>query len=161
MRQPARALTVEALNPTSQRLYLASIPLQAAAGPGLGNRIYFPHLPQIEAGQLVGLIALSAFSGPAGNPGNISQGAIVPINAANLSVFNYLTSLLVTLVNKRGEVLFDRIPYATLFPINGKVKRYNAVNIDSRNSFFTFPAGTIISGNINANLGFYMNYQNY
>jgi hypothetical protein len=159
MRQRAPALTVKALNPTAQRLYTAAIPLQAAAGLGLGNRVYFPHLPQIETGQLVGLVALSAFAGPAGNAGNISQSAPIPIGYANVSVFNYLTSLMVSLVNKGGEVIFDRIPYASLFPINGKVKRYNAVNLDSRNCFFTFPAGTIISGNINANLGFYMNYQ--
>ena len=158
MKQPAQVLTVEALNPTSQRLFVATVPLQAAAGPGLGTRIYFPHLPQIETGQLVGLISLVSGPGLSG-PGNISLGAINPIGFLNLNAFNYFTRLLVTIVNKRGEVLFDRIPYASLFPINGKVKRYNAVNIDSRNSFLSFPPGTTISGNINANIGFYMNYQ--
>lgn len=158
MKQPAPALTVEALNPTSQRLYVAAIPLQAAAGPGLGTRIYFPHLPQIETGQLVGLISLRSDPGLGGNP-NISGGAVNPIGFLNLNSFNYFTRLLITIVNKRGEILFDRIPYASLYPINGKVKRYNAVNIDSRNCFLSFPAGTTIGGNINANIGFYMNHQ--
>lgn len=159
MKRNGQGLTVEALNPTTQRLYVAAIPLNSNSGPGLGNRVYFPHLPQIEAGQIVGIIALSAGFGTAGAPPNISLGAVNPIGSLNLNAFNYLTRLLVTIVNKRGEVLFNNVPYASLFPINGKVKRYNAVDVDSRNCFFTFPSGTTISGNINANLGFYMNYQ--
>lgn len=149
---------VNSLNPPAQRLHIESITVSAGVN-STAERIYWPHLPILETGQLVGLIALSAFAGPQGNPGNISAGTVIPNPSANVSSFNYLSNLFVTIVNRDGVTLFDRIPYSTLFPFNGKIKRYNAVNIDTRKCFFSFVSGTIISGNITANLGFYMNYQ--
>lgn len=149
------------LNPPGERLHTQFFTIsEATAAPVAATRIYFPHLPILETGQIVGLIALSAFAGPDGNAPNVSPNVTFPMPSQSVSSFNFLTALFVTLVNKQGETLFDRIPYSTLFPFNGKIKRYNAVNLDTRKCFFTFPSGTIVSGNITAALGFYLNYQN-
>jgi hypothetical protein len=68
-------------------------------------------------------------------------------------------SLFLTIVNKNNEILFENIPYNTLFPLNGKIHKYNAVNIDTRKSYFSFAAGTLPAGNWDASLIFIMNYQ--
>lgn len=150
---------VNELNPRAERLHIESIPVSRGVAVSIPERIYWPHLPILETGQLVGLIALSAFAGPAGNPGNIANFSAIT-ESSNISSFNYLQNLFVTLVNKNNEVLFSAIPYSTLFPFNGKIKRYNAVNLDTRKCFLSFASGTVINGDINALLGFLMNYQN-
>jgi hypothetical protein len=146
------------MNPEAGRLHLEFIALTSnnnVAAPG--QKIFFPHIPILESGQIVGIIATSALGGPFGQTGNISNDTIIPASGfSNVSVFNYLTELFVTIVNKNGETLFNSIPYSTLFPFDGKVKPYNAVNIDTRRCFFSFPAGTLISGNETAGIGFYI-----
>lgn len=162
------AVTVNKLNPTSQRAYLASINVvDGVNAPTPGSRVYFPHLPQIEAGQIVGISAFVGVRGPGATPQNISQFAPYPfgvINAGYQAGFEVAQLLLVTLVNKSGEILFDRVPFGLLYPILGRVQRYNAVNLDSRACYFTFPGALpVLAPNVpyNANLMFYMNYQNY
>jgi hypothetical protein len=150
---------VNELNPKGERFHIEAITVSRGAAVSIPERIYFPHLPVLETGQMVGLVALSAFAGPNGNPGNISPNTINPELSTNVSTFNYLLNLFVTLVNKNGEVLFDRIPYSTLFPFNGKIKRYNAVNLDTRKCYFSFASGTLINGNITAQIGFLMTRQ--
>jgi hypothetical protein len=149
-----------ALNPSGERFHIEAITVSTGAAVSIPERIYWPHLPILETGQIVGLLALSAFAGPSGNPSNISPNTVNPAPSFNVSSFNYLQNLFVTLVNKNGETLFDRIPYSTLFPFNGKIKKYNAVNLDTRKCFFSFASGTIISGQITAQIGFILNYQN-
>jgi hypothetical protein len=150
---------VNELNPSGERFHIEAITVSQGASVSIPERIYWPHLPILETGQIVGLVALSAFAGPNGNPPNISPNTIIPEPSQSVSVFNYLQNLFVTLVNKNGEVIFSNIPYSTLFPFNGKIKRYNAVNLDTRKCFFSFASGTIINGNITAHIGFLMNYQ--
>jgi len=150
--------SVNELNPSGQRFHIESITVSAGVN-STAERIYWPHLPILESAQIVGLVSLSAFAGPNGNPGNISPNTVNPGPSQNVSSFNYLLNLFVTIVNKKGETLFDRIPYSTIFPFNGKIKLYNAVNIDTRKCFFSFAAGTIISGNVTAQMGFLLNYE--
>jgi hypothetical protein len=150
---------VNELNPSGERFHIEAITVSQGASVSIPERIYWPHLPILETGQIVGLVALSAFAGPNGNPGNISPNTVIPNPSQSVSNFNYLQNLFVTLVNKNGEVLFSNIPYSTLFPFNGKIKRYNMVNLDTRKCFFSFVSGTIISGQITAHIGFLMNYQ--
>ena len=146
------------LNPTGQRFYLYTQTLINSGEPTAATqRIYLNHTPQIENGQLVGLFSTASFSGPAGTSPNIS-----PLNYngySNVGNFSFLYQLYVTIVNKNDVVLFDRIPYSLLFPYAGKIHKYNAVNIDTRKSYFSFAAGTVLSGNIDVSLTFIMNYQ--
>lgn len=146
------------LNPTGQRFYLYSQTIIAnSTFVGQINRTYLEHTPQIENGQIVGLYACSAISGPNFNNANISgtnyNGSL------NIGSNNFLTQLYLTLVNKKGKIIFSQIPIALLFPYNGKIHLYNAVNIDMRKSYLTFAAGSIPANTMNVNLVFIMNFQ--
>ncbi len=144
-------------NPPAKRFHIESMVLAGAGSfPGDASRIYFNHIPQIETGQLVGLIALGRFTG-IGN--NISANTVIPIDSLTMQQVTGFNSLFVTIVNTKGETLFSQIPYSILYPISGRIKPYNAVNIDSRKSFFSFAPGAILSGPLTAQLGFLMQYQ--
>jgi len=164
-----RKSDVNPLNPTAQRLHVVTIPISApstALTVFPSNRVYFPHLPVIEVGQLVGLISFVAtgLNSPFGEPQNISPDNIGPGSVKNLSTLGVLAggmeNVLITIVNKSGDVIFNQIPYASLFPIKGKIKPYNAVNIDSRNCYLSFPPFTDLIPNTVVNIGFLMQYQN-
>ena len=148
---------VNALNPTGQRFYLYSQQIINTTLTQSATRIYMNHTPQIETGQIVGIAVTSSQFGPAVAPANISINNFD--GTTNVGASNYADQLFVTLVNKNNEVIFQNIPCSTLFPFNGKIHKYNAVNIDTRKSYFSFSAGTPISGNIVINLIFIMNYQ--
>jgi hypothetical protein len=146
------------LNPTGQRFYLYTQQIISGNVTQSATRIYLNHTPQIETGQIVGIAATSKISGPGvGQPGNISQ--LFYNGTTNVGAFTYLDQLFLTLVNKNDETIFQNIPYSTLYPFNGKIHKYNAVNIDTRKSYFSFASGVIITGDISANLIFVMNYQ--
>jgi len=146
-------------NPPAERFHIESMVLAAdSLGIGDASRIYFNHIPQIEVGQLVGLISQGEFNALF-IPPNISPQTVIPIPSLTLDVFLGFNNLFVTIVNKKGETLFSQIPYCTLFPLNGKIKPYNAVNIDSRKSFFSFTPGVALVGPLTAQLGFLMRYQ--
>ena len=149
---------VDILNPTAERFYLYTQNIISGGAPtNATQRIYLNHTPQLETGQMVGLASTSSFTGPGSNPANISPN-FYDTNA-NVGNFSFLYQLYLTIVNKNNEAIFENIPYSTLFPFNGKIHKYNAVNIDTRKSYFSFAAGTVLSGNINASLIFLMNYQ--
>jgi len=148
---------VNELNPTGQRFYLYSQQIINTTLSQSATRIYLNHTPQIETGQIVGIAATSASNGPAAAPANISINNLD--GTTNVAAGNYLDQLFLTLINKNDEVIFQNIPYSTLFPFDGKIHKYNAVKIDTRKSYFSFSAGVIISGNITVNLIFLMNYQ--
>jgi hypothetical protein len=149
---------VDILNPTAERFYLYTQNIISGGSPtNATNRIYLNHTPQLENGQMVGLASTSSFGGPALNPANISN--TFYDNNINVGNFSFLYQLYLTIVNKNNEIIFENIPYSTLFPFNGKIHKYNAVNIDTRKSYFSFAAGTVLTGNINASLIFLMNYQ--
>ena len=149
---------VDILNPTAERFYLYTQNIISGGAPTNAiNRIYLNHTPQLETGQMVGLASTASFNGPQGNPPNISN--TFYDNNSNVGNFSFLYQLYLTIVNKNNEIIFENIPYSTLFPYNGKIHKYNAVNIDTRKSYFSFAAGTVLSGNINASLIFLMNYQ--
>lgn len=144
-------------NPPAERFHIESMVLAPdGLTPGDASRIYFNHIPQIETGQLVGLISLGAFN-LFGN--NISGSTTIPIASNTLQAVFGFYGLFVTIVNTKGETLFSQIPYSILYPIAGRIKPYNAVNIDSRKSFFSFAPGAIPSGPLTAQLGFLMQYQ--
>jgi len=161
-------------NPTGQRLHFQPIILSRNGNPpGPGAKIYFPHIPQIETGQLVGLICGAGFQSLNGAPvaGNVSATTYIPVGPTNIggievvpvcvnSVGFGFDNLFVTLVNKKGETLFSQIPYSALYPILGKIRQYNAVEIDSRQCYFNIAPTTVLTGEVIAWLGFYMNYQN-
>ena len=152
-------------NPAFQRGHLLSfLVVNGVDTPAPGSRVYFPHTPQIETGQMVGISAFIAVRGVGTSP-NISQFAPVPIGSQNVENgvgFEISSLLTISLVSKSGEVLFQQTPVNLLFPIQGKVHRYNAVNLDSRASYVQWPGALpVISGTAyNINLMFYMNYQN-
>lgn len=145
------------LNPTGQRFYLYSQTI-IIGGQNVSdkNRIYMNHTPAIEKGQLVGLtIAADTLYPLQGPPRNI--GPQFYNNDSNL-IFGSLDVFL-TIVNKKGEVLFQNIPWTSLFPFNGKIHKYNAVNIDTRKSYFSLATSPLLPGNLNINVIFIMNYQ--
>jgi hypothetical protein len=154
-------------NPEGARLHMASIPV-SVPNPNVFTaiavgRVYFPHLPVIETGQLVGLCSFVAtgLSQPFGKPGNIGIGNIIPFTGStnvnpNGVLSGGMENIFITIVNKKKEVLFNQVPYSLLFPIDGKIQPFNAVNIDSRSSYFSFPPGVDLIPNLVANLGFYM-----
>jgi len=160
-------------NPTGKRLHFQPIVLSKnGSPPGPSGKIYFPHIPQIETGQLVGLFSGAGFESLGGAPvsGNVSPGTYVPVGPSNVggilvvpsnvnSVGFGFNTLFVTIVNKKGETIFEKIPYSALYPIQGKIRQYSAVDIDSRMCYFSIAPTTILSGEIVAWLGFYMNYQ--
>lgn len=161
------ALVGNEYNPEGARLHMASIPVSVPNPNVLTaiavGRVYFPHLPVIETGQLVGLCSFVAtgLNPPFGKPGNISAGNIIPFTGSNNITTNAvlaggMENIFITIVNKKKEVLFNQVPYSLLFPIDGKIQPFNAVNIDSRNCFFSFPPGVDLLPNLVANLGFYM-----
>lgn len=146
------------LNPTGERFYLYTQQIIAGNQTQDAQRIYLNHTPQIETGQIVGIAATSKISGPGvGQPGNISN--LFYNGTTNVGAFTYLDQLFLTLVNRKNEMIFQNIPYSTLYPFNGKIHKYNAVNIDSRKSYFSFASGVIITGDVSASLIFIMNYQ--
>ena len=149
---------VDILNPKGERFHLYTQTLINAGVPTSNTqRIYLNHTPQLETGQIVGIFSTASFAGPGSQPANIS-----PQNYngySNVGNFSFLYQLYVTIVNKKDVVLFDRIPYSSLFPFNGKIHKYNAINVDTRKCYFSFAAGTVLSGNIDVNLTFIMNYQ--
>jgi len=147
-----------ALNPTGQRFYLYTQQIIFGNVSQSLTRIYLNHTPQLEIGQIVGVAATSKIFGPViGQPGNITQQFYD--GTTNVGAFTFLDQLFLTLVNKNDEVIFQNIPYSTLFPFNGKIHKYNAVNIDTRKSYFSFAAGVFVAGNVSASLIFIMNYQ--
>jgi len=146
------------LNPKGERFYLYTQQIVAGNQTQDAQRIYLNHTPQIETGQIVGIAATSKISGPGvGQPGNISN--LFYNGTTNVGAFTYLDQLFLTLVNRKNEMIFQNIPYSTLYPFNGKIHKYNAVNIDSRKSYFSFASGVIITGDVSASLIFIMNYQ--
>jgi len=147
------------LNPTGQRFYLYTQQIISGNLTQSATRIYLKnHTPQLETGQLVGLASTLKNSGVGGSFANISP--LFYDNYNNLDGFIGIAySLFLTIVNKKGEILFENIPYTTLFPYDGKIHKYNAVNIDTRKSYFSFAAGSLPAGNWNASLIFIMNYQ--
>lgn len=150
---------VDILNPTGERFYLYTQNIINDGAPANStNRIYLNHTPQIEKGQLVGLASTLKGTGVFASLPNISP--LWYDGANNLDGFFGISySLFLTIVNKNNEILFENIPYNTLFPFAGKIHKYNAVNIDTRKSYFSFAAGTLPGGNWNASLIFIMNYQ--
>lgn len=152
-------------NPQSQRGHLLSfLVVNGVDTPAPGSRVYLPHTPQIETGQLVGLSSFMAVRGPAAQSPNISQFATVPIGSENVQDgpgAEVGKLLMLTVVNRSGEVIFEKIPLNLLFPFRGKVHRYNAVNIDSRACYLTWAGALpVIAGTAyNVNIMFYMNFQ--
>ena len=146
-------------NPTAQRYHIESMVLSSNVGViGDASRIYFNHIPQIETGQLVGLFSQGRIPIPF-NQSNISPNTTIPFNATTLNTLTGFNNLFVTIVNSKGDTLFSQIPYSALFPFNGRIKPYNAVNIDSRKCFFSFSPGAAVGGNLTAQIGFLMQYQ--
>ena len=151
-------------NPPSQRGHLLSfLVVNGVDTPAPGSRVYLPHTPQIETGQLVGLSTFIAVRGPGVGP-NISQFAPVPIGSENVQDgpgAEVAKLLMLTIVNRSGEVIFEKIPLNLLFPLSGKIHRYNAVNIDSRACYLTWAGALpVIAGTAyNVNIMFYINFQ--
>jgi hypothetical protein len=145
-------------NPPAQRYHIESFIL---AGPGVlftdSARIYWDQIPQIETGQLVGLFIQGEWFAKGIN--NISSTTPIPQQSFTTDVLRGFNTLFVTIVNTKGEILFNMIPYASLYPINGKIFPYNAVNIDTKKCYFTYSPGVRIGGPLSAQLGFLMNYQ--
>lgn len=156
---------IDQANPQSERGHLLTfLVVNGVDTPTPGSRVYLPHTPQIETGQLVGLSSFMAVRGPAAQNPNISQFAPVPIGAENVQDgpgAEIGKLLMLTVVSRSGEVLFEKIPLNLLFPFRGKIHRYNAVNIDSRACYLTWAGALpVIAGTAyNVNLMWYMNYQ--
>jgi len=155
---------VDILNPTGQRFYLyqQQITLNQQL-LGDQNRLYLNHTPILENSQIVGLLSFSGSAFPS-NPasGNISQQnlrGLDVINAQYLGNGNWIRKTYLTLVNKKNEVLFSQIPLSTLLPINGKIHKYNAVNIDTRKSFFSFTPVNFVNFDTLIGVGFVLNYE--
>lgn len=145
------------LNFIGQRVHVQSMVLAPDAfGPGLGNRVYFDHIPVIETGQLVGLFTQGNFFGISSN---ISSNTCLPIQSNTLNILRGFNECYITIVNKKDEILFNNIPYSSLYPINGKVKPYNAVNIDSKKSFISVAPGAVPTGPLTFQVSFIMRYQ--
>jgi hypothetical protein len=148
---------VDILNPSAERFYLYT---QVLFNSGTSNqdvqRIYFNHTPQIETGQMVGLsmacMSLFPLAGPPQNISPLFNGVYANLIYGALDVY-------VTIVNTNNEILFQNIPWSSLYPYDGKIHKYNAVNIDTRKSYFSLAAGTFLPGDITINLIFLMNYQ--
>lgn len=147
-------------NPPAQRYHIESIILSPDSGGIIGDasRVYFNHIPQIETGQLVGLFSQASLPNPFSQE-NISNNTTIPTNSQTIDILRGFNNLFVTIVNYKGQVLFSQIPYSTLFPFNGRIKPYNAVNIDSRKCFFSLTPGAIPTGPLSVQIGFLMNYQ--
>lgn len=155
---------VDILNPTGQRFYLyeQQITLNQQL-LGDQNRLYLNHTPIIENSQIVGLLSFSGSPYPT-NPGsgNISQQSIYGpnvLNAQYLGNGNWIRKTYLTLVNKNNEVLFNQIPISTLLPFNGKIHKYNAVNVDTRKSYFSFTPVGIVNFETQISIGFVLNYE--
>lgn len=155
---------VDILNPTGQRFYLyeQQITLNQQL-LGDQNRLYLNHTPIIENSQIVGLLSFSGSAYPT-NPasGNISQQTIYGpnvLNAQYLGNGNWIRKTYLTLVNKNNEVLFNQIPISTLLPINGKIHKYNAVNVDTRKSYFSFTPVGFVNFETQISIGFVLNYE--
>ncbi|NCX93281.1 MAG: hypothetical protein EBX40_01210 [Gammaproteobacteria bacterium] len=153
---------VNNLNPTGQRFYLYQQQI-TNNGQLLGdqNRLYLNHTPILENSQIVGLISFSAsffFT----QPKNISQQ-----NLRNLDVLNaeyvgngsWVRKTYLTLVNKNNQTIFSQIPISTLLPVGGKIHKYNAVNIDTRKSFFSFTPVNVVNFDVQISVGFILNYE--
>jgi hypothetical protein len=150
------------LNPTGQRFYLyqQQITLNQQL-IGDQNRLYLNHTPILENSQIVGLISVSA-SGFIGQPANISienLRNLEVINAQYLGNGNWVRKTYLTLVNKKGDTIFSQIPISTLLPVGGKIHKYNAVNIDTRKSFFSFTPVTFVNFDVLISVGFILNYE--
>jgi hypothetical protein len=147
------------LNFIGQRVHVQSMVLAPDSfGPGLGNRVYFDHIPVIETGQLVGIYTLGDFPGISNN---ISGNTCLPIQSSTLDTLRGFNECYITIVNKKDEVLFNNIPYSSIYPIDGKVKPYNAVNIDSKKSFISVAPGAIPTGPLTYQICFIMRYQKF
>ena len=157
--------TNDLANPAFQRGHLLSfLVVNGVDTPAPGSRVYFPHTPQIETGQMVGISAFIAVRSPQGGGPNISQLAPVPIGSENVQAgpgYQIAKLLVLNLVNRSGEILFQQTPFSLLFPFFGKIHRYNAVNLDSRACYVQWPGALpVIAGTAyNINIMFYMNYQ--
>jgi hypothetical protein len=146
-------------NPPAQRYHIESMILQPDAAPiGDASRVYFNHIPQIETGQLVGLFSQGRDPLIFGQS-NISNTTTIPTQSQTIDILRGFNNLFVTIVNYKGEVLFNQVPYSTLFPFNGRIKPYNAVNIDSRKCYFSITPGATPTGPLSVQIGFLMQYQ--
>jgi hypothetical protein len=150
------------LNPTGQRFYLYQ--QQITLGQQLigdQNRLYLNHTPILENSQIVGLMSVSA-SVFFGQPANISIENLRNLEVINAQYFgngNWVRKTYLTLVNKKGETIFSQIPISTLLPVGGKIHKYNAVNIDTRKSFFSFTPVNIVNFDVLISVGFVLNYE--
>jgi hypothetical protein len=146
-------------NPPAQRFHIESMILSPDAAPiGDASRIYFNHIPQIETGQLVGLFTQGRDTFVF-NQSNISFNTTIPTQSQTIDILRGFNNLFVTIVNYKGDTLFSQIPYSSLFPFNGRIKPYNAVNIDSRKSYFSLTPGAVANGPLSVQIGFLMQYQ--
>lgn len=154
-----RNSSADSYNPQGQRRQLVSVVANGSpVDSGNGQRVYFDHIPQIEAGQMVGLF------GCASTPNNllqrnISQNVSFPASLRSQSAATNIEGLFVTIVNKNGDTLFSQFPFSLLFPFNGRVLPLNAVDIDSRKCFFSFAGGLPVANRSSIQLVFIMNYQ--
>jgi hypothetical protein len=101
-------------------------------------------------------------SGFIGQPANISienLRNLEVINAQYLGNGNWVRKTYLTLVNKKGETIFSQIPISTLLPFAGKIHKYNAVNIDTRKSFFSFTPVNFVNFDVLMSVGFILNYE--
>lgn len=150
---------VNKYNPPAQRYHIESMILTPEAAPiGDASRVYFNHIPQIETGQLVGLIAQGRDPLIFGQS-NISVNTTIPTQSSTIDILRGFNNLFVTIVNYKGETLFSQVPYSSLFPFNGRIKPYNAVNIDSRKCYFSLTPGATPNGPLSVQIGFLMQYQ--
>jgi hypothetical protein len=141
-----------------QRLHVQSMVLSPDSfGPGLGNRVFFDHIPVIEVGQLIGLFTLGNWNTL--STANISNQNILPVQSNTMNIFVGFNETFITIVNKKGQNIFSQIPYSSLYPLNGKVKPYNAVNIDSRKSYIEIAPGSLPVGPLTFQIAFIMKYQ--
>jgi len=150
------------LNPTGQRFYhyQQQITLNQQL-IGDQNRLYLNHTPILENSQIVGLLSFSA-SPFFGEPANISVQNLRNLEVINAQYFgngSWVRKTYLTLVNKKGDTLFSQIPISSLLPIGGKIHKYNAVNIDTRKSFFSFTPVNIVNFDVYINVGFVLNYE--
>lgn len=153
---------VDVLNPTGERFYLYQQQI-TNNGQLIGdqNRLYLNHTPILENSQIVGLLSFSA-SGFFGEPANISLQNLrnlEVVNAQYLGNGNWVRKTYLTLVNKKGETLFSQIPISSLLPVGGKIHKYNAVNIDTRKSFFSFTPVNIVNFDVQISVGFVLNFE--
>jgi hypothetical protein len=140
-------------NPTAKTLHVEHINIVNNATLAGSNRIYFPYIPAIETGYIVGVFSLRGRV-------NISENTILPQNpSTNLnSVTNpSIRFVTVTLVNKAGVTLISEYPYLLLFPDNGNITPLHLVNLDTKKCFFQFVPGFVVPTNsITAPLAFYL-----